>query len=121
MTPAKPSPLPGQPRDAEGPIFMEAWEAQAFAMALLLHERGVFTWSEWAAALAAEIKAAQAAGDPDLGTTYYRHWLKALERLVVEKGVATADILHQMAHAWEAAARATPHGQPIVLGGSGQA
>lgn len=116
MTPLKPSPLPGQPRDAEGPVFAEAWEAQAFAMALMLHQRGVFTWSEWAATLAGEIKAAQAAGDPDIGTTYYSHWLKALERLVVEKGVATADVLHQTAHAWEDAARATPHGQPIVLG-----
>ena len=84
------APLPGQPRDRDGPVFGEAWEAQAFAMALLLHERGVFTWTEWAAALAAEIQAAQAAGDPDLGPTYYRHWLAALERLVVEKGVASA-------------------------------
>jgi nitrile hydratase accessory protein len=109
-------PLPGQPRDADGPVFKEAWEAQAFAMTLLLHERGVFSWSEWAATLADEIKRAQAAGDPDLGDTYYQHWLKALERLVVAKGVASADALHDTAHAWEDAARATPHGQPIVLG-----
>lgn len=110
------APLPGQPRDAEGPVFKEAWEAQAFAMTLLLHERGVFTWTEWAATLADEIKRAQAGGDPDLGDTYYQHWLKALERLVVAKGVASADVLHDTAHAWENAARATPHGQPIVLG-----
>jgi nitrile hydratase accessory protein len=108
--------LPGQPVDHDGPVFREAWEAQAFAMALLLHERGVFTWPEWAAALTAEIKAAQAAGDPDTGATYYRHWLHALEHLVVEKGVATAGLLHDTAHAWEDAARATPHGQAIVLG-----
>lgn len=114
--PAKPDPLPGQPRDADGPVFAEAWEAQAFAMAVMLHERGVFTWIEWAATLSAEITKAQAAGDPDTGTTYYHHWLNALERLVVEKGVATAEALHQTAHAWEDAARATPHGQPIVLG-----
>lgn len=115
MTMAKPDPLPNQPQDADGPVFNEVWEAQAFAMALMLHERGVFTWNEWAATLANEIKAAQAAGDPDLGPTYYRHWLNALERLVVEKGLATADVLHETAHAWEDAARATPHGQPIVL------
>jgi nitrile hydratase accessory protein len=107
--------LPGQPRDKDGPVFGEAWEAQAFAMTLTLHERGVFTWNEWAATLAAEIKKAQAAGDPDLGTTYYQHWLNALERLVVEKGVATPDLLHDTAHAWERSARNTPHGQPIVL------
>ena len=120
MSRQQPEPLPGQPRDADGPVFREAWEAQAFAMALMLHERGVFTWVEWAATLAEEIKAAQAAGDPDLGPTYYRHWLNALERLVVAKGVATAERLHDTAHAWEDAARATPHGQPIVLGTGGR-
>src|SRR5207302_10711229 len=82
------SAVPGIPRDADGPVFREPWEAQAFAMALALHRRGVFTWPEWAETLAAEIKRAQAAGDPDTGETYYRHWLNALERLVAEKGVA---------------------------------
>ena len=109
------APLPGQPRDGEGPVFRAAWEAQAFAMTLLLHERGVFTWPEGAATLAGEIKAAQAAGDPDLGDTYYQHWLNALERLVIAKGVASSETLHELEHAWEDAARATPHGQPIVL------
>ena len=81
--------MPGIPRDADGPVFREPWEAQAFAMTLALHERGLFTWTEWAAALAAEIKRAQAAGDPDTGETYYSHWLAALEKLVAEKGVTT--------------------------------
>ena len=85
MTTSRTDPLPGQPRDADGPVFREAWEAQAFAMTLVLHERGVFTWKEWSATLAEEIRVAQAAGDPDTGVTYYQHWLKALERLVVEK------------------------------------
>ena len=85
--------VPSIPRDHEGPVFREPWEAQAFAMALALHERGVFTWPEWAAALAAEIRSAQAAGDPDLGTTYYRHWLAALEKLVATKGIASTDAL----------------------------
>ena len=79
--------VPGIPRDADGPVFREPWEAQAFAMALALHERGLFTWNEWAAALADEIKRAQAAGDPDSGETYYRHWLATLEKLVAAKGV----------------------------------
>jgi nitrile hydratase accessory protein len=107
--------IPGIPRDREGPVFREPWEAQAFAMALALHERGLFTWSEWAGALADEIKRAQAAGDPDLGDTYYRHWLAALERLVAEKGVATADTLARYRHAWDHAADRTPHGEPIEL------
>jgi len=107
--------LPGIPRDAEGPVFREPWEAQAFAMAVALHERGLFSWNEWAAALANEIKAAQADGDPDLGDTYYRHWLATLEKLVVEKRVTTAETLHRTRDAWDHAADRTPHGAPIVL------
>jgi nitrile hydratase accessory protein len=107
--------LPSIPRDAQGPVFREPWEAQAFALAVSLHQRGLFTWPEWAAALAAEIRAAQASGDPDTGETYYRHWLAAIERLVVEKGVADRDRLETMRAAWDRAARATPHGRPISL------
>ncbi|WP_213775215.1 nitrile hydratase accessory protein [Bradyrhizobium sp. dw_78] len=109
------SALPDIPCDAEGPVFREPWEAQAFAMALALHERGLFTWSEWAATLASEIKQAQAAGDPDTGETYYRHWLATLERLIAEKGVTTSETLHRYRAAWDHAADRTPHGTPIVL------
>src|SRR6516165_4102126 len=107
--------LPDIPCDAEGPVFREPWEAQAFAMALTLHERGVFTWPEWAATLADEIKRSQAAGDPDTGETYYRHWLATLERLVAAKGVASTETLHRYRDAWDHAADRTPHGTPIVL------
>jgi nitrile hydratase accessory protein len=103
------------PRDADGPVFREPWEAQAFAMALVLHARGLFTWNEWAAALAEEIKRAQAAGDADTGETYYRHWLATLERLIADKGVATPATLHRYRDAWDHAADRTPHGAPIVL------
>src|SRR4029079_12536266 len=78
--------VPSIPRDAEGPVFHQPGEAQAFAMTLALHERGLFTWPQWAATLADEIKRAQGAGDPDTGETYYRHWLNALERLRAAKG-----------------------------------
>ena len=78
----------GIPRDREGPVFREPWEAQAFAMALALQARGLFSWSEWASALGEEIKRAQAAGDPDTGETYYQHWLATLERMVAEKGLS---------------------------------
>ncbi len=84
-------------------------------MALALHERGLFTWQEWAATLADEIKRAQAAGDPDTGETYYRHWLNTLERLVAEKGVTNAQTLARYHDAWDRAADRTPHGQPIEL------
>jgi len=107
--------VPSIPRDANGPVFGEPWEAQAFAMTLALHERGLFTWHEWAATLSAEIKRAQASGDPDTGETYYRHWLNALERLVAEKGVTDAGALARYQHAWDHAADRTPHGQPIEL------
>jgi nitrile hydratase accessory protein len=107
--------VPGIPCDAEGPVFREPWEAQAFAMALALNARGVFTWSEWAQTLGAEIKRAQAAGDPDTGETYYRHWLKALEQIVAAKGIATDETLRRYQAAWDRAADRTPHGQPIEL------
>src|SRR5579871_4467623 len=116
MTPLpSPAELADLPRDAAGPVFREPWEAQAFAMALALNERGLFTWSEWATALGAEIKAAQTAGDPDLGNTYYRHWLNALERLMREKNIAGKETLARYQHAWEHAAERTPHGAPIAL------
>jgi nitrile hydratase accessory protein len=107
--------VPGLPRDADGPVFAEPWEAQAFALAVALHERGVFTWPEWAEALASEIERARQAGDPDTGATYYRHWLAALERLVAEKQLADAGTLATYADAWGRAADRTPHGTPIEL------
>src|SRR5436309_15230677 len=107
--------LLGIPLDSDEPLFREPWEAQAFAMALALHERGVFTWPEWAAALAEEIHSAQAAGDPAPGTTYYRHWLAALEKLVTAKGIASSDALTRYRDAWDHAADRTPHGTPIEL------
>ncbi|GHD42891.1 nitrile hydratase accessory protein [Thalassobaculum fulvum] len=107
--------LPRIPVDKDGPVFREPWEAQAFAMTVKLHEGGLFTWPEWAAALSAEIDRAQAAGDPDLGDTYYQHWLKALEGLVVAKTDLSADRLLSRKEAWARAAERSPHGEPILL------
>jgi len=107
--------VPSIPRDDKGPVFREPWQAQAFAMALKLHERGVFTWPEWSATLADEIKRAQTSGDPDTGETYYLHWLAALERLVAEKGVTSAATLTRYRNAWDHACDRTPHGKPIEL------
>jgi nitrile hydratase accessory protein len=108
--------LPEIPRDDAGsPVFREPWQAQAFAMTVKLHESGAFTWPEWAGYLARELQRAQAAGDPDLGDTYYSHWLAALERIVADKGlVGTAELARRKAQ-WAEAARDTPHGQPIEL------
>jgi len=103
------------PRNQDGPVFREPWEAQAFAIAVALHERGVFSWGEWAAVLGEEIKRAQEAGDPDTGETYYRHWLAALERIVGQKRIADARTLERYRDAWDRAADRTPHGTPIEL------
>lgn len=107
--------LPDIPVDRDGPVFREPWEAQAFAMAVKLHESGLFTWGEWAAALSAEIESAQQAGDPDLGDTYYRHWLRALEGLVLARTDLTAGRLAARKQAWARAAERAPHGEPILL------
>jgi nitrile hydratase accessory protein len=109
--------LPAIPRDDEGPVFRAPWEAQAFAMAVMLHQRGHFTWTEWAARLAEEIVAARGRGEPDDGRRYYHYWLAALEKLVAAKRIVPADELRARRDAWEEAARNTPHGQPIVLPG----
>ena len=107
--------VPSIPRNDDAPVFREPWEAHAFAIALVLHERGVFTWSEWSVILGSEIKRAQARGDPDTGETYYHHWLATLERVVAEKGIADAQALTRYRAAWDRAAHRTPHGTPIEL------
>ncbi len=107
--------MTGQPRDDGSPVFREPWEAQAFAITLVLHQRGLFSWDEWTEALAAQIGAAQAAGDADLGDTYYRHWLNALEALVAKQGASSTEELSHYRRAWVHAADRTPHGQPINL------
>lgn len=107
--------LPGQPTDDGEIVFSEPWEAHAFAMAVRLHEQGLFTWPQWAATLADEITRAQQAGDPDTGARYYHHWLAALERLVAETGAASPDDQERTRGAWRRAADRTPHGHPIEL------
>ncbi|KND58289.1 Cobalt-containing nitrile hydratase subunit beta [Candidatus Burkholderia verschuerenii] len=95
------------PFDGDGPVFQTPWQAQAFAMTLALHERGVFTWTEWAHALSEAIRDAQAAGDPDRGDTYYAHWLAALERICTAKGCTNADALAHRRDEWDEATRRT--------------
>ena len=90
------------------PVFAEPWQAQAFAMTVALHERGLFGWGEWAAALSRELEA-----DPD----YWSAWLRALEAVMAEHGVAGGQEIEETAQAWRKAADATPHGEPIALEG----
>lgn len=115
MTPQNLEQLPALPRDDDGPVFREPWQAHAFALAVRLSEAGCFTWAEWAAMLSEEIKSARAHGDPDLGDTYYEHWLAALERLCIGKGLLDmADMLRRKEE-WRRAYLNTPHGRPIEL------
>jgi nitrile hydratase accessory protein len=107
--------LPRLPRDEGGPVFAEPWEAQAFAIAVRLSEQGVFTWKEWAAALAEELASAVERGEPDDGSEYYHHWLAALENLVTSKGLTDVAALFERREAWADAYRHTPHGQPVQL------
>ena len=103
------------PGSDDEPVFSEPWQAHAFAMVLRLHEQGLFSWSEWASALAAQVGTAQTHGEADLGDTYYRHWLSALEFIVADKGANSASELERYRDTWDIAADRTPHGQPIEL------
>jgi nitrile hydratase accessory protein len=107
--------LPRLPIDQDGPVFAEPWQAQAFAMAVRLSEQGHFTWKEWAAALADELQAAADRGVRDDGSRYYEHWLAALERLVIAKGLSDPAAMLQRKEAWADAYRHTPHGTPVEL------
>lgn len=107
--------LPSLPRDEGGPVFAEPWQAQAFAMAVRLSAQGHFTWKEWAAALAEELKAAAGRGEPDDGSHYYEHWLATLEKLAAAKGLSNQDEMRQRKEAWANAYRHTPHGKPVEL------
>ncbi len=107
--------VPGIPRDEDGPVFEAPWQAQAFAMALTLQQRGIFTWAEWAEMLGAARAHAAVMGAPDTGETYYRDWLATLERMVTAKGLAEAAALSRMRDAWNRAAERTAHGTPIEL------
>ena len=107
--------MPSLPRDKDGPVFEEPWQAQAFALAVRLSTQGYFTWKEWAAALAEELQSASDRDKPDDGSRYYEHWLSALERLVAAKGLADFQALQTRKEEWADAYRHTPHGKPVVL------
>lgn len=107
--------FPLQPVDDEGPVFNEPWEAQAFSLVIALHGKGLFSWQEWAAVLSDEIREAQQQGDPDLGNTYYQHWLKALEKISLLKKLSSSHELSERKAQWHSAYINTPHGRPIEL------
>jgi nitrile hydratase accessory protein len=107
--------LPSLPRDQDGPVFNQPWEAKAFALAVRLSEAGCFTWPEWVKIFSQEIDAAEERGDPDLGDTYYQHWVNALERICAEKGLIGSAEMQRRTATWRRAYLNTPHGQPVEL------
>ena len=109
----QPALFPGQPHDADGPVFAEPWQAQAFALAVQLRRAGYFTATEWAETLGAVLRVA---GDDD-GSHYYEQWLVALERLSLAKGLTEVETLNRRTKAWQDAYRHTPHGKPVELRG----
>jgi nitrile hydratase accessory protein len=115
MQPSAVPDLSALPQGKDDPVFAEPWQAHAFALAVRLADAGRFSSSEWAAALGEEIRAAQERGDPDRGPTYYQHWLNALERLCVAKGLVSDVGLRQRKEQWRQAYLHTPHGQPVEL------
>lgn len=113
---------PHLPHDEGGPVFAAPWEAKAFAITVDLHKQGLFEWSEWCDTLSKEIKLAQADGDPDLGDTYYQHWLSALEKLVTAKQVTSMDNLEAMKEDWRAADHHRGFGEaPVLVKGAADA
>ena len=107
--------FPTLPRDQDGPVFNQPWEAKAFALAVRLSEAGWFTWPEWVKIFSQEIKTAQERGNPDLGDTYYQHWLNALERICAAKGLVGSEDMHRRKATWRHAYLNTPHGRPVDL------
>lgn len=101
--------MPLPPRGDEQ-VFAAPWQAQVFALTVALHERGLFTWPEWAVTLGRHV----ATGTAD-GSDYYERWADALQEMLAERGIASPEDVERGTQAWHDAAARTPHGQPITL------
>ncbi|MFM7573409.1 MAG: nitrile hydratase accessory protein [Snowella sp.] len=108
-------PIPPLLKDDGQPIFRDSWEAEAFAIGNLLIKQGFLSCSEWVNIFSEEIKKAQVQGDPDRGDTYYSHWLNALERLCIERGLTDWQTYQKQLQLWHQAVLNTPHGVPLAI------
>ena len=88
--------------------FDEPWQAQLFALTVALNEAGHFDWSDWAAVFGPRVQKAPA-------DQYWHIWAAALVSLLEHRGIAETQEVADLTRRWQAAARATPHGQPITL------
>ena len=117
QTAPRPEQAPDQaPERAPDQAFEQPWHAAAFALTVHLHDRGLFSWTEWADCLAATLADHSRAGSLDGGDDYYTAWLAALQGLLAKAGVAGDDEISAMMAAWTEAYLATPHGKPVTLG-----
>ena len=119
------SDLPGLSSDGDEPVFANPWQAQIFALVVGLHQSGCFSWGEWTTALSIEIAVASANGEndnnnankegSDPGDAYYRMWVIALERLLMNKAIVFSGDIQNRVNAWRNAYLNTPHGSPVTL------
>ncbi|MEA2626584.1 MAG: hypothetical protein QOD06_2629 [Candidatus Binatota bacterium] len=79
-------PAAAPPRQNGELVFEAPWQGRVFGMALALAERGAYRWDVFRDRLIAEIQGGASAADDALpaAEVYYRHWLAALEGLLVE-------------------------------------
>jgi nitrile hydratase accessory protein len=106
---------PDMPGDADGPVFLEPWHAEAFSLAVALHRQGAFSWSEWVEHFSTTLRDVPAAPGETVEAAYYRRWLLALETISARKRLASAAEMAERKEEWRRAYLQTPHGQPVKL------
>jgi nitrile hydratase accessory protein len=73
--------------------FSEPWMARAFALALALSEKGLFSLKDFHAALIESIGRHEKDGCIAAETDYYTHWLEVLTALLRGRDLLSDDIL----------------------------
>ena len=77
--------------------FAENWERQAFGVALALSKAGHFDWEDFRQNLITAIGEWENSHSlDDASWSYYERWLTALERVVMEAELVTADELAKL-------------------------
>ena len=79
-------------------VFQTPWESHAFAMAVALCERGLFTWDEFRAHLIAEIGRWERENPQGSEYQYYERWVAALGKLLLERGVCDLGEIEKQEH-----------------------
>ena len=64
-------------------VFEAPWEGRAFGLAVILSEKGQYDWDDFRGRLV------EAIGSGD--RRYYESWLDAFEKLLLARGIVSAD------------------------------